>query len=206
MDRGNPRDVFLSNKFKSLDKMPEGSIVGTSSPRRVALIKSIYKKLTTKDLRGNIETRINKLNTGEVDAIILAAAGLTRLSLKSKIKQELPLNIFIPSAGQGTLCVEFLKKNESIKQILLNCVNKDVEICTNAERLFIKKINGDCMSPIGVHAKINDKEIIIEAIVANLKGSKFIKSKIIGLKKDIVKLTENFANFFINQGARKLLR
>ncbi|MBS82682.1 MAG: hydroxymethylbilane synthase [Gammaproteobacteria bacterium] len=206
MERVDPRDVFLSNKFKSLDQMAESSIVGTSSPRRIALLKSINKNIQIEELRGNIQTRIDKLNGGKVDAIILAAAGLMRLSLQDKIKQNLPLNTFIPSAGQGVLCVEFLKKNHNIKKMLLECVNKNVEICVNIERMFVKKINGDCMSPIGVHAQIEDKEVIVEAIVSNLKGSKFIKSKIIGLKKDSIEIANKFANFFIKQGARKLIK
>ncbi len=206
MERVDPRDVFLSNKFKSLDQMAESSIVGTSSPRRIALLKSINKNIQIEELRGNIQTRIDRLNGGKVDAIILAAAGLMRLSLQDKIKQNLPLNTFIPSAGQGVLCVEFLKKNHNIKKMLLKCVNKNVEICVNIERMFVKKINGDCMSPIGVHAQIEDKEVIVEAIVSNLKGSKFIKSKIIGLKKDSIEIANKFANFFIKQGARKLIK
>ena len=206
MERVDPRDVFLSNKFKSLDQMAESSIVGTSSPRRIALLKSINKNIQIEELRGNIQTRIDKLNGGKVDAIILAAAGLMRLSLQDKIKQNLPLNTFIPSAGQGVLCVEFLKKNHNIKKMLLECVNKNVEICVNIERMFVKKINGDCMSPIGVHAQIEDKEVVVEAIVSNLKGSKFIKSKIIGLKKDSIEIANKFANFFIKQGARKLIK
>ena len=204
--RIDPSDVFVSDKFKSIHNLPSGSVVGTSSPRRIALLKASSKNISVKTIRGNIQTRIDKLKNEKLDGIILASAGILRLSLGSRISEKLPTDKFIPSAGQGTLCVEYMTKNIVLAKILLNLVNKDTQLCADAERSFVDRIKGDCMSPIGVNAKTKDETIIINAIVSDYQGNSFIRLKLVDAKVNAKSAGKRLADIFIRHGARKLLR
>ena len=199
-------DVFISNKFRSLDELPAGAVIGTSSPRRIALLKASSKNIEIKPIRGNVQTRIDKLKNSDLDGIILAAAGILRLSLEDNIAEKLAPDKFIPSAGQGVLCVEYLKKNKSLSLMLAKHVNKNTQSCADAERSFIDRIGGDCMSPIGVNATISSDDIIINAIVSDQEGSSFIKLKYIDRRKNAILAGRKLAEIFISQGAKKLLK
>ncbi len=205
-EREDPSDVFLSNKFKSIDDLPEGAVLGTSSPRRIAQLKASKKNIKIKEIRGNIQTRIRRLKDNGLDGIVLAAAGVLRMSLGEIITQRLSVGKFIPSAGQGVLCIEYLKQNASLGKMLAKHVNKDTQLCADVERCFVDRINGDCMSPIGVNAKINKDEIIVNAIVSDLGGKNFIKLKFSDHKKNAKNTGKKLADIFLKQGARKLLK
>ena len=204
--RADPSDVLISEKFKSISELPEGAIIGTSSPRRIALLKAISNNIKIKEIRGNIETRINKLKSDNLDGVILAAAGIFRLSLDNNFSNKLPSESFIPSAGQGVLCVEYLKKNAKLDNMLAKHVDQNTQSCADAERSFINKIGGDCMSPIGVNAKIIDDDITINAVISDINGKNFIKLKYIDKKSNAVIAGNELAKIFIKQGARKLLK
>lgn len=205
-ERADPSDVLISKKFKSIDSLPNGALIGTSSPRRIALLKAASNNIKIKEIRGNIQTRIDKLKNEDLDGIILAAAGIHRLSIDSDYSNKLPSDIFIPSAGQGVLCVEYLKKNKQLTNILTKHVDKETQACADAERSFINKIGGDCMSPIGVNANIIENNIMINAIVSDINGENYIKSKYIDKKNNAVLAGEKLAKIFIKQGARKLFK
>ena len=204
--RADPSDVLISKKFKSIDSLPNGALIGTSSPRRIALLKAASNNIKIKEIRGNIQTRIDKLKNEDLDGIILAAAGIHRLSIDSDYSNKLPSDIFIPSAGQGVLCVEYLKKNKQLTNILTKHVDKETQACADAERSFINKIGGDCMSPIGVNANIIENNIMINAVVSDINGENYIKSKYIDKKNNAVLAGEKLAKIFIKQGARKLFK
>ncbi|MED5430576.1 MAG: hydroxymethylbilane synthase [Pseudomonadota bacterium] len=205
-ERADPSDVLISKKFKSIDSLPNGALIGTSSPRRIALLKAASNNIKIKEIRGNIQTRIDKLKNEDLDGIILAAAGIHRLSIDSDYSSKLPSDIFIPSAGQGVLCVEYLKKNKQLTNILTKHVDKETQACADAERSFINKIGGDCMSPIGVNANIIENNIMINAVVSDINGENYIKSKYIDKKNNAVLAGEKLAKIFIKQGARKLFK
>lgn len=205
-EREDPSDVFISKKFKSIDELPSGSVLGTSSPRRIALLKASKKNIKIKEIRGNIQTRINQLKGNGLDGIILAAAGILRMSLENTITQRLSADRFIPSAGQGVLCVQYLKKNTLLEKTLVKHVNKNTQLCADVERCFVDEINGDCMSPIGVNARVLGEEIIVNAIVSDFYGKNFIKLKFTDNKKNAKNTGRKLANIFLKQGAKKLLK
>lgn len=205
--RENPHDALVSKKYKSLASLPKNAIIGTSSPRRIAMLKNISKDFKIVEIRGNIQTRLKKMNEQKMDGIILAAAGLHRLSMKNYISQYIPTNKFIPSAGQGVLCIEYLKKNKVIEGILKKYKVMDVEECAKEERSFIRKIGGDCMSPIGVHAVIKKHVMRIEAYISDINGNNHIQSSyVVDSKKSIDHAGIHMAEIFIKQGAKKLLQ
>ena len=142
----------------------------------------------------------------KMDAIILAAAGLHRMGLEDKINEYLPVEQFVPSAGQGILCVEYIKGNEKIETILSKYVIENVQKCAEVERSFIESINGDCMSPIGVHATINKKQIKINAYVSSLDGLRHIKTEYETDMQSKPNPGKYLAEIFIKQGAKKLLK
>ena len=155
MKREDPRDVFISEKHKRLADVQKGTI-GSSSPRRQAMLKNKYGNLETKEIRGNIQTRLKKLKGDNLDGIILAKAGLKRMSMSDVITESLDLNDFLPSPGQGILCLECLSTNETIIKKIKKVIDKNTEICSITERLFAENIDGDCLSPIGAHAVIKN--------------------------------------------------
>ena len=206
LDRECPQDIMMSNKYNKLDDMPKNAKIGTSSPRRMSLLRAISPEFKIVEIRGNIGTRIKKLEEGECDALILAAAGLHRLNLERKITQYISEENFIPSAGQGVLCVEYLKKNEEIKKLVNHLANHELNICITQEREFVKTISGDCNSPIGIMSEINRDKLILSGYVSDIKGSDYIKSKYECELKNYEQAGRKFGNIFIQQGAKKLLQ
>jgi len=205
MKREDPRDVFISKKYNSLGDITSGTI-GSSSPRRQSIIKHKNKNIKTLELRGNINTRLDKMDKNKIDGIILAKAGINRMDLQHLITEELDLDEFVPSPGQGTLCIEYLSNNLIIKRKLKKIIDHNTEICSAAERLFARSMQGDCLSPIGAHAVIKNDVLTITGYVSSLDGKKYIKNKITGNKKDFNKLANNLSKIFIDMGSKKLLR
>ena len=198
-------DVLVSDDYESIEEMPKDSIIGTSSPRRAAILRNISQDFKIIDIRGNIHTRLTKMNDNNLDGIILAAAGLHRMGLENKIRKYLPLDKFVPSAGQGILCIELLRNEKKIEKILEKLCVKNVQDCADIERRFVRIIDGDCMSPIGVHARINKNKIIIDAYVSTLDGKRHIKVKHEDDVSNKQNVGEELADIFLKQGAKKLL-
>ena len=198
-------DVLVSDDYESIEEMPKDSIIGTSSPRRAAILRNISQDFKIIDIRGNIHTRLTKMNDKNLDGIILAAAGLHRMGLENKIRKYLPLDKFVPSAGQGILCIELLRNEKKIEKILEKLCVKNVQDCADIERQFVRAIDGDCMSPIGVHARINKNKIIIDAYVSTLDGKRHIKVKHEDDVSNKQNVGEELADIFLKQGAKKLL-
>ena len=171
--RENPFDAFVSNKFSNFDELPEGAIIGTSSLRRAAQILMLRPDLQIKNLRGNVDTRLKKLDANEFDAIILAAAGLKRLGHGERIRQT--LTQIIPAAGQGALAVEIRADDEKTFDAIkfLN----DFETCaaTKIERDFLQVIGGGCQIPVGIYAAVDGEKISARAVIASIDGKNFVK-------------------------------
>jgi hydroxymethylbilane synthase len=204
-EREDSADALVSENFNCIEELPKNAVIGTSSPRRISMLKKYSRDFKIVEIRGNIQTRLKKMKDENIDGIILAAAGLHRMGLKDKIKQYLPLENFIPSAGQGILCIEYLESNHVIEKILSKHAIKKVQACADIERNFIKSLNGDCMSPIGVHARYKNDKIEVCAYVSDIDGQNNIRTKYEDASEEDVNAGEKLAQIFIQQGARKLL-
>ena len=205
--RFDPRDAILSNKYASLEELPQGAIVGTTSLRRRMAIKMLRPDIVLKDLRGNINTRIAKLNAGEYDAIILAATGIQKLGIENEVKYFTPIStdVMIPSMGQATLGIETTTDPKVLERVrVLNDENAHIE--STIERSFVDILQGGCQVPIGVKATIlDDKKIRVQAIVGMPDGSESISDDILVNIEDYKTAGQNLANSFISKGAKELL-
>ena len=176
MNRLDNSDVLISNSGKSLKNLDGGSIVGTSSVRRRAQILSIRKDLNIKLLRGNVDTRINKLRGNEYDAIILAHAGLKRLNMESEITEIISHKYFLPAAGQGAIGIQS-KVNSALKKIFKSINNEETEMTVAAERSFLKTIKANCNSPVSVYAKIENHKLNIQCQILSHNGEVIFDEK-----------------------------
>lgn len=206
--RFDPRDALLSNKYSSIDELPKGAVIGTTSLRRRMAIKLLRPDVILKDLRGNINTRIAKLNAGEYDAIILAATGVQKLQIENEVKYFTPIStdMMIPSMGQATLGIETTTDNKIVE--LLSVLNdKDAHIESTIERSFVDTLQGGCQVPIGVKATILDeKSIRVQAIVGMPDGSETISEDITANLDNFENIGQNLAQSFIDKGAKELLK
>lgn len=159
LERETPFDAFLSEKYQNLDDLPIGAKVGTSSSRRLVMLRAMRPDLEILPLRGNVPTRIEKMKSGVIDACILAVAGLKRLGLEHEIKQVFTEEQMIPAIGQGAICIEQLASNDILKAMLAPLNHAPTEMCIKAERKFMQYMNGSCTTPLSAHATI-DNEII----------------------------------------------
>jgi hydroxymethylbilane synthase len=205
LKRADSRDLFLSAKYKDLDSMPNGALVGTSSPRRQALVLMERPDLKVVGLRGNVETRIQKMNEGVCDATILAAAGLKRLNILKKYDLKISeLKNFVSAIGQGVIAIEAREKDDELNFILRKFLNdKTTEIAANAERGFLSEIGGDCHTPIGAHAIIKNGKASLTGFVASLDGKKSIKKCLTGT--DPAKIGRELGKMFVKIGARRII-
>ena len=166
-------------------------------------IETAYDKI--KEIRGNIQTRIAELSNDKVDAIILAAAGLKRLSLSDKISQYLPKDDYVPAAGQGVLCIQAIKNKECILKTLKGLVVDEVDRCASEERDFVSQFDGDCFSPIAAHCYIKNNESTLIGYVSSTDGNKFIKTKMVENVNEMRGIGKKLAKIMIEQGAKKIL-
>ena len=173
--RENSQDVFCSVHYNSIDDLPQGARVGTSSLRRQAQLKALRPNLEIHPLRGNVDTRLRKLAEGEYDAIILAAAGLNRLGKTDLVKQVIPRDVMCPAAGQGALGIEIRAGDVSTRKLLAFLDDANARASTTCERALLNKLGGGCQVPIGAAADVRDGRLYLDAIVANPDGSKILR-------------------------------
>ena len=203
--RENPCDAFVSNKFNKLEEMPEGAIIGTSSARRSAILRKSFPHLQVKLLRGNLQTRLAKLDRDEFDAIILAVAGLKRLQLEHQIRQVLSENDFIPAIGQGVLAVEICSSKPELDKYLQVLNDEDTYFAISAEREMGKFMNASCNIPIAGFASIIDDWLHLKALIADPDEGKFLFAFASGNKLDYLAIGQECAQKLINQGADKII-
>jgi len=206
--REDPRDAFVSNTYANLSELPQGAIVGTSSLRRQCQLKAKRPDLDIRDLRGNVNTRLRKLDEGEYDAIILASAGLIRLEMSERIAQFIEPEAMLPANGQGAVGIECRIDDKNIKALLapLECHTTRVRVL--AERAMNKALEGGCQVPIGSYGVLseNGKELFLRGLVGAVDGSELIESEITGPSEQGEILGDKLAQELLSRGADKILQ
>lgn len=206
LKRHSPTDAFVSNNYESFDELPEGAVLGTSSLRRKAQLMAIRPDLDVRDLRGNVGTRLGKLDAGEYDAIILATSGLQRLELDDRIRHEITPEQCLPAVTQGTLGIEYFEKDAETLEIIKVLDHADTHTRARAERAMNHRLEGGCQVPIGVYAQLMDEEqILVRGLVASLDGSTLLKAQGIGLAKDAEAIGVAVAEELLEKGAKAIL-
>ncbi|MBS4068487.1 MAG: hydroxymethylbilane synthase [Sulfurimonas sp.] len=206
-EREDCRDALLSEKYVNIDALPKGAVVGTSSLRRRMQIEKIRPDLVIKDLRGNVDTRIRKLKEGQFDAIILAAAGINRLSLLDAVKHVYPISLdeMVPSMGQGALGIEAVNDAEVLK-IVAGLEDEYSRVETTIERSFVDALDGGCQVPIGVNASVlEDGNVSIRAVLGLPDGSEMLSDIKVVSRKNYETVGREIAAEFIARGAKELL-
>lgn len=204
-ERENPFDAFVSNQYLTLDDLPQGARLGTSSLRRKSQIQAYRPDLTIIDLRGNVGTRLGKLDAGEYDAIILAAAGLKRLQLESRIKQILPADLSLPAVGQGALGLECRSNDQAVLTLIAPLSDPNTNICIRAERAFNRTLQGGCQVPIAGFAVLENNQLTMQGRVGSPDGQQLLKAEISGAPEQAEQLGQQLAQRLLEQGAGELL-
>lgn len=205
MARENPFDAFVSNHYNHLTDLPQGARVGSCSRRRVVQIKAIRPDLEILDLRGNVNTRLRKLDDGEYDAIILACAGLIRLGFESRIKHPLDGDTSLPAVGQGALGIEIRKGDIEITELIQGLIDQDTMTAVLAERAMNATLEGGCSVPIAGYATIDGEVLTLKGLVGNVSSGEIITEECVGSVSEPEALGQLVANNLIAKGAKTLL-
>lgn len=206
LKRENPYDALVSNNYPSLDAVPDGGVIGTSSARRVAILKRYYPHLTVKLLRGNLQTRLAKLDNGDYDAIILAVAGLKRLGLAERITQELPKDKFIPAIGQGALAIEVASSRSDLIELLKPLNDQHSLAAISAEREMGRFLNASCNIPIAGYAEISGEMIKLTGMIADANNGVFLEvNDLIALDK-YLEVGQSCAEKLLALGAAEIIQ
>lgn len=207
--RADPGDAFVSSKYESFQQLPAGAKVGTSSLRRKAQLLHARPDLQIEDLRGNVNTRLRKMEEENFDGIILACAGLKRLGFGDKIRQVLPQTMCLPAVGQGALAIECRQADKETRELLEFLNDRCTRLCTEAERGFLATVEGGCQVPVGVHAVSAETGIRVEAVIASLDGSTLLRD---ALEAEVKNAQEaravgvSLAEKLLARGGREILR
>jgi hydroxymethylbilane synthase len=203
--REDPRDVFISRNGLNLDHLSTTRRIGTSSLRRSSQLLHVYPDLQIIPLRGNLNTRLKKLDSENLDAIILAAAGVIRLGLKERITSYFDTSLILPAVGQGALGIE-IRKDDSLMQDAMHHLNDfDTNVSVSAERAFLHQLEGGCQVPIAAYATVNTQTLHLTGMVAGLSGQPLLRDNISGHTDDAVSLGQTLAQKLLEQGAKEIL-
>ena len=205
-EREDPRDAFVSNQYQSIEELPQGAVVGTSSLRRQSQLRQQRPDLEIKDLRGNVGSRLNKLDNGEYDAIILASAGLIRLELEERITSFIPTEIILPAIGQGAVGIECREGDDETLELLKPLNHADTQIRVSAERALNHRLEGGCQVPIAGFAELKDNQLVMRALVGSTDGKEIISGNISGPLDQAAQLGTALADDLLNRGAREILK
>lgn len=206
LEREEPRDAFVSNKYEQFDALPEGACVGTSSLRRQAQLKAQRPDFDIQSLRGNVGTRLSKLDDGRFDAIILASAGLIRLGNEPRIRQRLATELCLPAIGQGAVGIECRSDDAEINARISVLKDEDTQICVTAERALNARLEGGCQVPIAGYAELIDQQIWLRGLVGRIDGSEIVRGEIRGAYADAKQLGVMLAEDLLSRGADKILK
>ncbi|MBD3649125.1 MAG: hydroxymethylbilane synthase, partial [Pseudomonadales bacterium] len=204
-EREDPRDAFVSNNYEDLDSMPEGAKLGSSSLRRRLQVKRHYPRFEYLDLRGNVQTRLRKLDEGQYDAVILAVAGLKRLRLESRIASCIDTEICIPAAGQGAVGIECRSDDDAIRELLDNINHEPTRRCVTAERTLSTALEAHCNLPIGAFGELDGDRLRLSAFVSDIEGTEFLKEVVEGPADEALALGEDLCRKLLDRGARDLV-
>jgi hydroxymethylbilane synthase len=206
MQREDPRDAFVSNHFASLDELPEGAVVGTSSLRRQCQLADRRPDLQIKSLRGNVNTRLRKLDEGEYDAVILAAAGLIRLGFGERIRSAIDPADSLPAIGQGAVGIECRSDDPRVNALLAPLHHTDTATRVLAERAMNARLEGGCQVPIGGHAVLDGDQLWLRGLVGTVDGNEIIRGEIRGPREDAQALGVALAEELLEHGAADILK
>jgi hydroxymethylbilane synthase len=201
--REDPRDALCSVKYSSIDDLPKAARIGTSSLRREAQLKAIRPDLTVHPLRGNVDTRLRKLESGEYDAIILALAGLRRLDRMELVRQILPVEVMCPAAGQGALAIETRTGDRAVIGAVASLDDLTTRAETTCERALLRRMGGGCQVPIGANAKLLGSELRLDAVIASPDGKSVLRESFTGAST--ISLGEVVADKLLRRGGEKIL-
>lgn len=199
-------DAFVSNKYDRFDQLPPGAVVGTSSLRRRAQLLAMRSDLTIRDLRGNVNSRLAKLDGGEYDALILACAGLKRLGFGGRIKEVISRENLLPAVGQGALAIEARAEDREILDLIEFLNHEDTRAAASLERAFLGRVEGGCQVPVGVYAQVKDSGIEAEAVIASLDGARVFRGKIKGGIEEAASLGRQLAGSLLADGALEIMQ
>ncbi|MGC8113706.1 hydroxymethylbilane synthase [Metapseudomonas otitidis] len=205
-EREDPRDAFVSNRFDSLDALPAGSIVGTSSLRRQAQLLARRPDLRIHFLRGNVNTRLAKLDAGEYDAIILAAAGLIRLGFEDRIRSSISVDDSLPAGGQGAVGIECRTADAEVHALLAPLHHRDTAVRVNAERALNKRLNGGCQVPIACYAVLEGDQLWLRGLVGQPDGGQLLRAESRAPADEAEQLGVRVAEDLLGQGAETILK
>ena len=205
-EREDPTDAFVSNHYASLEALPQGARVGTSSLRRQCQLRSLRPDLQIGDLRGNVGTRLGKLDRGDYDAIILATAGLLRLGLAERIRQRLDSTVSLPAGGQGAVGIECRLQDAAVMELLRPLHDADTADRVMAERAVNTRLNGGCQVPIACFAELEGDQLYLRGLVGDPDGSRLLRSEIRGPREQAEALGIQVAEALLEQGAEAILR
>ncbi len=206
LEREDPTDAFVSNRYQSLDDLPPDAKIGTSSLRRQCQIKEKFPNAEILSLRGNVNTRLAKLDAGEFDAIILASAGLKRLGMADRITQSLPTTVSLPAMGQGAIGIECRVDDEEVNQMLQVLHHEATNICVRAERAMNARLNGGCQVPIGGFAQIDGDTVFMRGLVGSPDGAVIYRAEREGTIQQAQEIGVAIAEDLLSQGADKILQ
>lgn len=202
--REDPRDAFIS-RVRSLRELPHGATVGTSSLRRSCQLLSLRPDLKIEQLRGNLDTRLRKLDEGQFNAIILAAAGVKRLGWADRITEVIPLEISLPAVGQGAIGIESRTGDDFISNLIAPLDHRETSVCVKAERAFLKKLEGGCQVPIAAHARLAGELVTVDGLVGSESGDRIVKGSISGKAEEAEALGIALAEDILSRGAKEIL-
>jgi hydroxymethylbilane synthase len=207
LERENPRDAFVSNRFSCVDDLPLGACVGTSSLRRQCQLAARRPDLRIEPLRGNVNTRLQKLDDGVYDAIVLAAAGLIRLDLADRIRSQLAITESLPAIGQGAIGIECRTADPRVNDLLAPLHHTETAICVLAERAMNARLNGGCQVPIAGHAQLQkDGQVCLEGLVGTTDGTRLLRAVKHGAPEQATALGTELADNLLQQGAETILQ
>ena len=204
--REDPRDAFVSNSYRTFSELPQGAVVGTSSLRRQCQLKALRPDLDIRSLRGNVGTRLSKLDNGDYDAIILASAGLIRLGLADRIASFIEVEQSLPAAGQGAVGIECRTDDVQVKQLLAPLADAETTCCVLAERAMNNRLQGGCQVPIGGYAVLQQGQLYLRALVGDVDGSQIIRAEGKSAVENADVLGVQIAEQLLAQGADKILQ
>lgn len=206
-EREDPTDAFVSNSYSHPDELPKGAVIGTSSLRRQCQLRERYPHLKVGFLRGNVQTRLSKLDSGEFDAIILATAGLVRLEMEDRIRLRMPPELSLPAGGQGAVGIECRSDDADLHQLLAPLHHSKTETCVVAERALNRRLQGGCQVPIACYAILrSDSELYLRGLVGSEDGEQILREEITGHPDDAEALGVSVAEALLARGADKILQ
>ena len=204
-ERESPLDAFVSDRYASLEELPQGAVLGTSSLRRQCQAQQARPDLEVKTLRGNVQTRLSKLDAGEYDAIILAASGLIRLEMQHRIASYLSAEQSLPAGGQGALGIEWRSQDSAIHELLKPLHHQPTAACVLAERALNRRLQGGCQVPIAAYATLDGEQLHLRGLVGSVDGTRMLRSEQQGAASDCEAIGIRAAEHLLEQGAGDIL-